>query len=82
MSAPDTLRPLSALKPGERARVRETGTLTPAVFRLIELGLTPGTEVELMRRAPLGGPIEVRFRNARICLRQPEAAAFLIESLS
>ncbi len=80
MSTPDAVTvPLSALLPGQKARVHSTRELTPAVFRLIELGLTPGAEVELIRRAPLGGPLEVRVRRSRICLRRPDADCFLLE---
>lgn len=77
---PETV-PLSALMPGERARVFAASELNPAVFRLIELGLTPGAIVEMVRRAPLGGPLQVRVRRSRICLRQPEAACFQLERL-
>ena len=80
-ASPETVL-LSALQPGERARVRATSELTPAVFRLIELGLTPGAVVEMVRRAPLGGPLQVRVRRSRICLRRPEAACFELERLS
>jgi ferrous iron transport protein A len=78
--APETV-PLSALMPGERAIVRSARQLSPAVFRLIELGLTPGAEVEMVRRAPLGGPLQVRVRRSRICLRRPDAACFELERL-
>lgn len=73
---------LNTLLPGEKGRVLGTRSLSPAVFRLIELGLTPGTQVEMVRRAPLGGPLQIRVRRARLCLRRPDAACFFIERLS
>lgn len=44
------------------------------ITRLRELGLVPGTKVKLVRRAPLGGPIEVSVRGSRIALRRAEAS--------
>lgn len=42
--------------------------------RLLELGLTPGTQVEVLRVAPLGDPIEVLVRGYRLSLRKEDAA--------
>ena len=43
------------------------------ITRLRELGLVPGTKIRLVRRAPLGGPIEVSVRGSRLALRCSEA---------
>ena len=43
--------------------------------RLADLGFVPGTPVCVVRRAPLGDPIEVEIRGYRLCLRAEEAAA-------
>ncbi len=42
--------------------------------RLLEMGLTPGIGVELLRRAPLGDPIELRVRGYLLSLRADQAA--------
>lgn len=42
--------------------------------RLLEMGLCPGVTVELLRRAPLGDPIEVRVRGYLLSLRGDQAA--------
>ncbi len=42
--------------------------------RLTDLGFWQGTEVQLVRRAPLGDPIEYRLRGYRLALRRREAA--------
>jgi Fe2+ transport system protein FeoA len=42
--------------------------------RLMELGFVPGTEVAVLRVAPLGDPIEVEIRGACLSLRHAEAA--------
>jgi len=42
--------------------------------RLMELGLVPGTRVELKAVAPLGDPIELLVRGASLSIRRSEAA--------
>jgi len=46
--------------------------------RLAELGLTPGAAVEVVRRAPFGGPLVVRVRDYLLSLRRGEAAAVAV----
>lgn len=41
--------------------------------RLLELGLLPGTPVRLVRRAKLGGVLELEVRRCRLTLRSLEA---------
>jgi len=64
---------LSQLPPGSRAVVRRVQGDPNAVRRLMELGLVPGTAVELVRRAPMGDPIELRVRGAHFSIRRSEA---------
>ncbi len=47
--------------------------------RLVELGLTPGQVVRVLRRAPLGDPLELAVRGARLAVRADEAADVLVE---
>ena len=47
--------------------------------RLFDMGVTPGAEVTLRKRAPLGDPIEVTLRGYELTLRKTEAAAGLTE---
>jgi Fe2+ transport system protein FeoA len=42
--------------------------------RLREMGLVPGAKVEMIRRAPLGEPIEIRVRGSNIAMRNRDAA--------
>ena len=41
--------------------------------RLRELGLLPNTRIQLIRRAPLGDPIEIYVRGSLISIRKKEA---------
>ena len=41
--------------------------------RMLDFGLTRGAKVELIRKAPLGDPIEIQLRGFRLTLRKVEA---------
>jgi len=42
--------------------------------RVMEMGLVPGTEVIVRNVAPLGDPLEIEVRHARLSIRKHEAA--------
>ena len=48
----------------------------------MEMGLLPGTAVELIKRAPLGDPIELRVRRYHLSIRRSEARAIMVEKLT
>ena len=64
---------LTDLPPGEVAEVVGVDPDSPAARRLLDLGFTPGTEVRVVRRAPLGDPMVYELRGMRLCLRRSEA---------
>ena len=41
--------------------------------RLLDIGITPGAEIYLRKKAPLGDPIEITVRNYELTLRKTEA---------
>lgn len=47
--------------------------------RLFDMGVTPGAEVYLRKRAPLGDPIEVTIRDYELTLRKSEAELVIME---
>jgi Fe2+ transport system protein FeoA len=55
--------------------VRVTGIQVrgPSGYRLMEMGLIEGAEVEVLRRAPLGDPMHVRLGDYELSLRTREA---------
>jgi ferrous iron transport protein A len=73
-------RTLDTLSPGEVAVVLRLAGDPSIARRLMELGLTPGTTVELVRRAPLGDPLELRLREIHLSIRRSEAANIHVES--
>ena len=47
--------------------------------RLFDMGLTPGAELFLRKKAPLGDPLEITLRGYELTLRKSEAANVLIK---
>lgn len=41
--------------------------------RLFDMGITPGAEVYMRKKAPLGDPIEITLRGYELTLRKTEA---------
>ena len=66
--------PLDRLEPGARAVILRLDGDFAVTRRLMELGLVPGTAIELVRRAPLGDPIELTVRGTHLSLRRSEAS--------
>lgn len=70
---------LANLPVGSSATVAGFLTAKPSLTRLRELGLVPGTRVAIVRRAPLGEPIEILLRGSHIAMRNADAAFISIE---
>ncbi len=48
---------------------------------MLDLGLVPSTLVEVVREAPLGGPVTYRVRGSYLAMRRTEAAYILVEEV-
>lgn len=64
---------LKELKPGEEGTVISIGEKGPMRRRIMDMGVTPGAEVKVIKIAPLGDPIEVNIRGYELSLRKDEA---------
>jgi ferrous iron transport protein A len=74
---------LKEMSPGDRGRVQGFEEGGRAYRRkLLSMGLTPGAEIQVIRVAPMGDPVEVRVRGTSLTLRKGEAAALQVERLS
>ena len=71
---------LGSLAVGEEATVRAFRLPRALTRRLLELGLLPGTRVRVVRRAPLGDPIELRLRNYALSIGCEEASRIEVDS--
>ena len=47
--------------------------------RIMDMGITKGTEVYVRKVAPLGDPVEVRVRGYELSLRREDAVMILVE---
>ncbi|WFO74960.1 ferrous iron transport protein A [Desulfurococcaceae archaeon MEX13E-LK6-19] len=60
------------------ARVEGTGLVKR---RILDLGIIPGSIVRVVRRAPLGDPIEVVVRGYPVSVRSSEAEHVIVEEV-
>ncbi len=68
------MKTLDKLQPGEEAAITAIhGQHTALRRRLLDMGLTRGTVVRLVRTAPLGDPIELRLRDYALTIRKSDA---------
>ncbi len=70
---------LSDLSPGSVAVIRRIPASGGVFLRLREMGVLPGTNVKLLRAAPLGDPLEIQIRGYNLSLRRAEAAAIEVD---
>lgn len=74
---------ISELKPYERAKILGYHqSKSPYRSQLLQMGLTPGAEFQLIQIAPLGDPVQIELRGYILSLRQQEASILNIEKVS
>lgn len=71
---------ISELIQGDTVRLLSFG-LTPQDYKrkLLSLGFTCGSEFRIIRRAPLGCPVQIEIKGTALTLRQNEAAHLVLE---
>jgi Fe2+ transport system protein FeoA len=73
---------LSDLTVGDKVRITGLRTGKPAYRKkLLDMGLTKGTKFTLIRKAPLGDPIEISVRGFELILRKKEAEILEVEKI-
>lgn len=72
---------LSELKAGDRAEVTAVQAEPVVRRRLMDMGLVRGTELEVLRFAPLGDPIEVSCNGLLLTMRRKEAEGITVNRL-
>ncbi|MBR2622971.1 MAG: ferrous iron transport protein A [Clostridia bacterium] len=65
---------LSQLDIGEKGIVKVVNGEGVVRRRLFDMGITPGAEIYLRKKAPLGDPIEITLRGYELTLRKAEAS--------
>lgn len=64
---------------GETGVIKAVGGEGKIKRRLFDMGITPGAEVLLRKKAPLGDPIEITIRGYELTLRKTEAQFVTME---
>lgn len=70
---------LDQLKIGQKATVISLTDRSTNRSRLLDMGILPGTKIEVEMRSPLGDPTAYRVRGAVIALRRAQASHIKIE---
>lgn len=64
----ESLIPVTALMPGQKAKIAFIRGDSSVVQRLADLGLTIRTEIRFVRKAPLLGPVEIAVRKTKLAI--------------
>ena len=81
-SASPTSASLDRIAEGGRCTVVAVTGEAGVRRRLLEMGLCPGVEVDVVRRAPLGDPIEYLVRGYHLSLRRAQAVQIVVSDRS
>lgn len=72
------MKSLKEMKCGETATVEKLQGGGPLRRRIMDMGITKGTEVFMRKVAPLGDPIEITVRGYELSIRKSEAENILV----
>ncbi len=68
------------LKPGQKGTILKLNGISGEIRRrIVEMGVTPGTKIELERVAPLGDPLEFKIMGYHLSLRRKEVGEILVD---
>ena len=70
---------LDKLVPGESGRIRKISGKGAVRRRLVDMGLTSGIVIDMVKVSPLGDPVEYRLRGYHLSLRKSEAKTIEVE---
>jgi ferrous iron transport protein A len=72
---------LSQINPGKRVKIIQIKGKGSARRRILDMGMIPGAELEVIKRAPLGDPIEFKIKGYNLTLRKNEAEQIIVQPL-
>ncbi|MGN0467578.1 MAG: ferrous iron transport protein A [Acutalibacteraceae bacterium] len=73
------MRTLKEVRIGETVKVTKLGGQGAVKRRIMDMGITKGTEIYVRKVAPLGDPIEITVRGYELSLRKADAEMIEIE---
>lgn len=71
---------LDKVAPGQTARIAKLDLQPAEAQRLMEMGMTPGSTVRVLKRAPLGDPIEIFVRSGHLSIRSSVARSITVDN--
>ena len=72
------MKTASDLKFGEKVTINEIDVSNPSHQRILEIGFTPGEEIELMNISTFNDPIALLIRGTLIAVRKKEADCIIV----
>lgn len=72
---------LDTVPVGTECIVKQIGGKGKIRTRILDMGLTRGTQVKVIRVAPFGDPIEFEVRGYNLSLRKEEARQVMVQEL-
>lgn len=73
---------IADLKKGEQAIVTKINdSFSDFRQRLLSMGITPAAHLTLVRKAPLGDPVQISIRGSELCLRLSEARLIEVQKV-
>ena len=66
------------LKYGEKVKISSIDTSNPSHQRILEIGFTPGQEIEIISKAIFNDPIAFSLRGTLIAMRKKEADCIIV----
>ena len=73
------IKTLPSLSPGETAVIKTFNADLNLQSRLVEMGILPGVEIRLIKKAPFEGPIAFKIRGYEVSLRHGDAEQILLQ---
>ena len=70
---------LKDVKCGQTVKVKKVEGAGPIRRRIMDMGITKGSEIYVRKVAPLGDPIEINIRGYKLSLRKFDAEMIVIE---
>jgi Fe2+ transport system protein FeoA len=72
---------LSELEPGEEGVIKRITGSRSSKRRILDMGVIKGEKITVIRRAPLGDPVEFDIKDYKLSLRKKEAETVYVEKL-
>lgn len=76
------MKSLEQVKPGETVSVVRLHGEGPIKRRIMDMGITKGSEIHIRKVAPLGDPVEITVRGYELSLRKADAACVDVDPVT